>query len=337
MDEHRRGFINQFGSRGALKRDQDDEVWSADVFAIGEWTLGPRWVLTGGARHSRVEFESRDHFVDPGNPDDSGSVRYSGNSVALGALYKLSDEVHLYANAGTGFETPTLTELAYRPDGSSGLNFDLEPSRSKQIEAGVKANLRAGQRVRATAFAIDTDDEIVVDSASGGRTTFRNAGGTRRLGLEASWEAVFASGIEAYAAWTWIDATYRDSFTSGSPPRRIPAGNRLPGVPKSVLHADIVWRDAGSGFYTGLEARRVGKIPVDDLNSEFADRYTTVSARMGFEQRGARWRMKEFVRVDNLTDERYAGSIIVADGNRRFYEPAPERNYLVGVEASFAF
>jgi iron complex outermembrane receptor protein len=191
--------------------------------------------------------------------------------------------------------------------------------------------------VRATAFAIDTENEIVVNSASGGRTTFKNAGSTRRLGIEASWEAVFGNGIEAYAAWTWIDAYYRDAFTSGSSPQRIPAGNRLPGVPKTVLYADVVWRDAGSGFYAGMEARRVGRIPVDDLNSEFADRYTVLSARMGFEQRGGRWRLKEFVRVDNLTDERYAGSIIVADGNRRFYEPAPDRNYLVGIEASFAF
>ena len=58
---------------------------------------------------------------------------------------------------------------------------------------------------------------------------------------------------------------------------------------------------------------------------------------MGFEQQGARWRSKQFVRIDNTTDQRYAGSIIVADSNRRFYEPAPARSYLVGFEASLAF
>ena len=59
--------------------------------------------------------------------------------------------------------------------------------------------------------------------------------------------AAFANGVEAYAAWTWVHATYRDSFTSGMPPQRIASGNRLPGVPRSVLYADIVWRDAASG------------------------------------------------------------------------------------------
>src|SRR5690606_37280626 len=80
MHEHRRGYINNLGRRGALKRDQDDRVSSTDLFAIGEWRFAPRWVLTGGARSSRVRFESRDRFIAPGNPDDSGSVRHSGYS-----------------------------------------------------------------------------------------------------------------------------------------------------------------------------------------------------------------------------------------------------------------
>ena len=49
------------------------------------------------------------------------------------------------------------------------------------------------------------------------------------------------------------------------------------------------------------------------------------------------FRTRATVRVENVTDRRYAGSVIVADGNRRFYEPAPGRNYLIGVEASLEF
>jgi iron complex outermembrane receptor protein len=257
--------------------------------------------------------------------------------VAVGLLYKLSEQLHVYASAGRGFETPTLAELSYRPDRTSGLNLDLEPSRSEQIEAGIKWNLRSGQRFRFTVYGIDTRDEIVVNAASGGRTDFKNAGRTRRRGVETSWEALYANGIEAYIAWSWIDAHYRDAFTSGSSAVLTPAGNRLPGVPSSTLYAELLWRHAPSGFHAAVEARRVGRIAVDDANSEFAASYAVASARLGLEQRGRQWRLSEFVRVDNLTDRRYAGSIIVADGNRRFYEPAPGRNYLIGVEAAVAF
>jgi iron complex outermembrane receptor protein len=68
MDEHRQGFINVFGRRGALKRDQDDRVSNTDAFAIAEWSFAPRWVFTGGARASRVRFESRDHFIISSRP-----------------------------------------------------------------------------------------------------------------------------------------------------------------------------------------------------------------------------------------------------------------------------
>jgi iron complex outermembrane receptor protein len=41
--------------------------------------------------------------------------------------------------------------------------------------------------------------------------------------------------------------------------------------------------------------------------------------------------------VDNLTNRRYAGSVVVNDANLRFYEPAPGRNYTIGAQAKFGF
>jgi iron complex outermembrane receptor protein len=41
------------------------------------------------------------------------------------------------------------------------------------------------------------------------------------------------------------------------------------------------------------------------------------------------------VRVDNLTDRAYVGSVIVADSNGRFYEPSPGRTFTIGVTAEF--
>ena len=54
-------------------------------------------------------------------------------------------------------------------------------------------------------------------------------------------------------------------------------------------------------------------------------------------QRMRQWRLTEFVRLDNVTDKSYVGSVIVAEGNRRFFEPAPGRNWLVGVTAQLTF
>jgi len=39
-------------------------------------------------------------------------------------MYRVSDRVHVYAAASRGFETPTINELSYRPDGAAGLNWN---------------------------------------------------------------------------------------------------------------------------------------------------------------------------------------------------------------------
>lgn len=337
MAERRRGFINSLGTIGALKRDEDDTVQSTDFYGQAEWRVHDRVLLMAGVRHSRVRFKSEDDFIRPGNPDDSGSIRYVRTSPVGGVTFEVSPQINLYANIGRGFETPTFAELAYRSDGTPGLNFALRPAISRHKEAGVKVRLGESSLLTAAVFRIDVTDEIVVNTSSGGRTTFKNAAETRRRGAEIGWQGRWRNGLEAALAYTYLKAEFETPFTSGSPPTLIPAGRRLPGVPASTVYGEVVWRHAPSGFHIGAEGRYSGRVYVDDANSEFAPSYTYANLRVGFEQRAKRWRFTEFVRVDNITDKEYIGSVIVAEGNRRFYEPAPTRNWLAGVAAEVTF
>jgi len=336
MKERRRGFVNNFGTAGALRRDEDDKVTNTDFYAQGEWTFAPRWVLSGGARYSRVHFDSRDYYVVGPNPDDSGEITYSRTTPVAGLLFKATEDWHFYANAGEGFETPTFAELAYRPGGATGLNFALKPAVSHHLEAGAKARLADGVRFNFALFRIDTRDEIVTNSSSGGRTDFKNASKTRRDGVEASIDGTRA-GFEYSVAYTWLDARFTDPFASGTPPVTVPAGAHLPGVPGSVLHAELVWRHAAMGFHAGGELHAAGKVYVNEANTDAAPGYTVVNLRAGFEQRWREWRLSQFVRVDNVGDRKYAGSVIVAEARNRYFEPAPERNAMVGFQASTAF
>jgi iron complex outermembrane receptor protein len=54
-------------------------------------------------------------------------------------------------------------------------------------------------------------------------------------------------------------------------------------------------------------------------------------------QQDGRWRITEFVRIDNVTDKNYVGSVIVNEGNTRYYEPSPRRNMTIGVQANLRF
>jgi iron complex outermembrane receptor protein len=339
--ERRMGLLNNNGVAGAVKRNEDDTVHNTDVYVQAEWQLASRWNLLAGVRHSRVDFDSRDYFIAPGNPNDSGSVQFSRTTPAAGLTFKLTPELNLYGNVGRGFETPTFAELAYRPGGATGLNFALRPALSLHREIGVKSKLGDTMRLNLALFRIDVTDEIVVDTNAGGRSTFKNASRTRREGAEAAWDGRFSHGFEAAIAYTLLNARFTEPFTTvistPSVLRTVNPGSRLPGVPRQTLYGELVWRYAPAGFHAAIEGRYTSRIYVNDPNTEAAGAYTVWNLRAGFEQRARNWRISEFVRVDNVMNREYIGSVIVAEANNRFYEPAPTRNYLIGVQASLQF
>jgi iron complex outermembrane receptor protein len=332
LDEHRRGFVNDNGRQGALRRDEDDVVRNTDAFAQATWDIDAAWSVSAGVRSSRVRFTSGDRYIVGANPDDSGGVAFQRTVPVAGVMFKPSARVHLYASAGEGFETPTFAELAYRPGGITGINFDLKPSRSRQLEAGVKARLEGGLRLNAAVFRIETRDEIVTNSSAGGRTDFRNASRTQRDGGELGAAWTLRGGVEGTLAWTALRARFTDAFTAGGV--AIPAGRNLPGVPNQVLQAELAWRP-GRGFHAAIEARRSGRVYVNEANVDAASAYAVANLRLGQEWRFGGWRVTAFGRVDNVADRKYAGSIIVAEARGRYFEPAPGRNWSTGLEVSF--
>lgn len=337
--EHRLGYENFIGGtlgvQGALRRDEHNSAASVDPYLQLQWQPAPRWSLLAGARSSTVRVKSNDAYVVPGNGDDSGQVRYRATHPALGASYRLSPAWQAYAAYGQGFETPTLSELAYRStDGSdTGLNLGLRAARSRHLELGLKAHPLQGWRAQLAAFEVRTRDELTVQSSSGGRSVYQNAGRTLRTGVEAEIDGRFGAGWSTHLSVSTLRAVYRDAFCNGACANgSVPAGNRLPGAPTRTAYAELAWHSP-AGAYAAAELRHVGPIPVDDRNSEAAAASTVAAVRLGVERPLGAWRWQAFVRGDNLADRRYAGSVIVNESNGRFFEPAPGRRWSAGMDA----
>lgn len=347
LGEARAGYQNFIGDtlgvRGALRRDEGNTVWNFDQYLQGQWEIGGQVVLMAGVRNSAVKVRSRDHYIVPGNGDDSGAADYRGTTPVFGATYEISDALNLYAAYGRGFETPTLNELAYRSTSGTltGLNLGLKASRSEHYETGIKARLGGAMKLNIAAFHVDTENELAVQQNSNGRSVYQNVGRTRRNGIEANFEGRWNNGVGVALVYTLLRATYAQDFTScsGLPcaPVVIPSGNRLPGVPIGSLFGEVSWRHAPSGFSTALEARSESGLYVNDANSDATSGYTIFNVRAGFEQVFGDLRLKEFVRVENLDDRKYVGSVIVNDSNGRYFEPAPGRNSYLGLSAQYSW
>ena len=326
LEEDRRGYQNfsgtEIGVQGALRRDERNRVTESGLYTQAEWDPSPAWRLLGGVRVSKVSFRSQDHYVTAANPDDSGGVEYTATTPVLGATWRATPRLNLYAAVGRGFETPTTNELAYRPDGQSGLNLELRPAKSDHYEAGLKWREAGGWRATAAVYRVDTDDEIVVATNVGGRATFRNAGGTRRDGVELQGERDWGA-LALLTSFSALRARYRDVFS----------GNDMPGIPERAAFADLRWRPTAAAEL-GLEVRHSGKMLVNDANTDAAEAYTVASMRAGYAWRLTGSTLRAFVRVDNVFDKRYAGSVIVNEGNQRYFEPAPGRAWLAGLTLS---
>ncbi|SXF54207.1 TonB-dependent receptor PqqU [Klebsiella variicola] len=339
MSERRKGYENfvmvngapQYGEQGALRRNERNLMWNVDPYLQTQWQLTDKLSLDAGVRYSSVWFDSNDYYITPGNGDDSGDASYHKWLPAGSLKYALTDAWNFYLSAGRGFETPTINELSYRSDNQSGLNFGLKPSTNDTVEIGSKTRLGNGL-LTAALFQTNTDNEIVVDSSSGGRTSYKNAGKTRRQGMELGLDQQFGESWRLKAAWTWLDATYRTNVCDDASCN----GNRIPGIARNMGYASFGYQPE-QGWYAGSDIRYMSDIMANDENTAKAPSWTVVGLTTGYKWSYGRMDMDLFGRVDNLFDREYVGSVIVNESNGRYYEPAPGRNYGIGLNLAWRF
>jgi iron complex outermembrane recepter protein len=347
QNEDRKGFQNFTGTGasqvlgvlGALRRDEENILTANDVFAQADWQndLANAFV---GVRHSKLKMRSEDRYVVAGNPNDSGALSFSATTPVLGASFKLSPALRVYASAGRGFETPTFNEAAYRAGGQTGLNFDLKSATSRNYELGVKWRNGQGATATLAAFRSETNDEIAPLTNSGGRSVFRNVGRTQREGFEATFAMPITDRVDFFASANTIDAKYRDAFLAcGAPPCTTPniavaAGAKIPGVPKAQAFLELRARPL-DGFNASIELQHSGRIFANDTNTESAKPATLVNAMLSYRKAWSGIDWTGSLRVENIGDARDASTVIVNEANGRFFEPRPPRTWLVSLEGKW--
>ncbi len=335
MDEDRKGFENfnlvngqpSYGVKGNLRRDEDNTLWNIDPYLQASWQFLPTWRLDTGVRYSNVHYKSEDNYLS--NGDDSGKTDYDKVLPSVALSWQILPELMAYVSYAKGFETPTFTEMAYRPDGQSGFNFDITASTSDTYETGLKSQNQLGDFTLAV-FQTKTKDDIVSAGNSNGRSTFRNADKTLREGVEFAWNKKLWRDLIATASYSYLDATFDADIPALGNIAQISSGNAIPGIAKNQAYASLAWQPS-HGLYGGVDVQYMDKVYVNDTNSDAAPSYSVTSANVGYAWVMGDWKVNSFARVDNLFDKKYAGSVIVNDGNSRYFEPADGRNWSAGL------
>lgn len=332
QQDYRTRYDNLDGQKGVLTLDQTERFSSTGVFWINEYTPFKKWIFNASTRLDGLKLSANDQFLD--NGDQSGAQQFVRFNPAVGMVYVAAPGLRLYTNLASNFETPTLNELSANPYGPGGFNPELAPQQSLNYELGVKGQPTARLGLEVAVFQIRLRDELVPYQlvAAPGRTFYRNAGASIRLGVESALNYRFSKGFSGTLNYTYSDFKYKDYEANGA---RFD-GNRQPGVPQHQVFAVLQWEHR-SGFFMSVQARRVSKVFVDDANSAYDPAYTLGALRAAYSivlPKGVQ--MEPFAGVNNLFGATYSNNLLLNAVGGRFFEPAAdEQTVYAGVKVRF--
>ena len=341
-NDHRLTYNNLAGTQQkplGTNQDLDQSASNQDVYLQAVLRASERATLTAGLRNSQTTLNS----VSNNSAMLGGNHDYKDTTGMASAQYYVRDDTNVYVSYGTGFDTPTLNQVAYSPDFLNGKaptnqgNFGLLAATTRQLEVGLKSDIAQVARITLAAFSTTTSNDIVVAASSTGRTAFFNAPQTSRKGIELGASFMLPYQLQADIACTLLQATVDQAYAGSA--GTINAGNRIPGVPGKGMFAELKWLKADKGAEVAIEGRGVGSMAATDANTSgtFAGGYAVMNARVVLRQEAGPWSVKEFARLDNLFDRSYVGSVIVNQASSQFFESAPGRNWTVGASASYKF
>jgi iron complex outermembrane receptor protein len=317
--------IGSMTREGALVLDQLEQVLSAAPFAEVGVSLRPRWRLTAGVRYDWYRFKAADYFRQ--DADQSGQRIMNAGSPKIGLTWAAADDLNLYTNFSTAYQTPTTMELSNRPTGEGGFNQDLNPATLKSFEVGARGLFpRLRLRYELAGYVSALDDAFVSFQRADEQTFFRNAGRSRRDGAEALLSWAPSPRLDTKLAYTYQNFRF-DRFVTAQADY---SGKREPGAPPHLLFVSGTY-NAPFGVRSTARVRWMDAYPVDNANTTSNWASHVVDLRFALDRvwKGLSWR--PFVGIDNVLNERYNASTTPNAVGGRYFEPAPDREIYVGL------
>jgi iron complex outermembrane receptor protein len=336
-------------------RNELDQSYSRNYYAQVNWHFSDQYTVVTGVRNTNVTLLSTSYL----SGYTAGQVNYAATTPVLGLTWHSREDLNVYYNNGQSFETPTLLQTAYTNQNGSmepTFNSKLKANTSHQQELGAKWTPVVTSQVNADIFQITSNNEIVVDLASSGKTAYTNAGGTLREGIELAWREQLSENWRSMVNLTSMRATYQSNFTIAgqitsltslnAPNVPISAGNQLAGLPNQQLYANLQWSQNGfarvgqapiKGLQANVEWVARSHMWADDANTAYVAGYGifNMQVRENFDFKGINW--EAFAMVNNVGNQNYVGSVIVNQTNGQYYESGLPRNWIAGLQGQLKF
>jgi iron complex outermembrane receptor protein len=302
------------------------------LFLMDRLELGSRWALLFGIRNDRIHQNLTDHLKLNGE-DLSGEATFTRTTGRVGVTYNPKQNVGLYASWGQGFMPPATEELYANPAALGGFNTSLIPQTSHGEEVGVRGNFRDKVFYDAAFFHLITDNDFERYRIPSRplETFYRNAGDSRRYGLETEVDWYPIKEVALRGAYTYADYIYT-VYTSVSYPGNW-AGNSLPNSPRHQFAFDAEFKPT-SKLVVGTTVQALSSAYIDVTNNTWIDSYGLLNMRIAYQVNlwGATGQI--LVTGKNLTNTLYI-AFTEPDPDGNSYQPGPEREFFGGLQFWF--
>ncbi len=310
---------------GAGTLDRNLAIDSTAFFAQAEWQIDPLFRPSLGLRRDRIDGGCERRGIETrsgASAQCSAMPEFAVNTPKLGVRSALAPGwLEARASVAEGFALPSDAAKF-----TAGLG--VEPTVFRQRELGMTLTPGTDWLIDLARFRTDSRDEVALLDAS--TLTYGNLGRTRREG----WE-----GEIRYAPSSWFEATAvlartRTEVTETRAGTPWLQGAEITGVPRHLATLSATVRPLPALALTAI-ARAVGSHVIrqpasaGDTQVHRYGGYRTVDLLASYDLPGAR-RTRLTVRIDNLTDRRYATSAGVTGGVTT-YNPAAPRSVMLGV------
>ena len=316
QQDDRRRFKNNLGEQGEKTFDQLEKFKNTGIYLINQTDYGSGLLFRYGIRFDNNKIGT----------DFEDFISLNKFNPSLGISYSLNNSNNIYFSTGTSFETPTLNELSNNPNGN-GLNKNLDPSSSVNYEIGWRRSV-SNLLVEATVYLINTDNEILPYEIEEfpGKNFYRNVGSTRRYGIELNSQLLFSNG-KLNLSYTNSKNIFKDFNIDGNDLTDL----SIPGIPDQILDIELIF-NLSKRQSIAINNRLIGELYADNLNETQTSSYNLL---------GLTYSKKIFknsqiyLGVNNLLDVNYYDNIRINAFGKRYFEPAPKRNFHFGINFSF--
>ena len=316
QSDDRKRYKNDFGVQGEMTFDQIEQFKSTGLYMLSQTNYDSGLLVRYGIRYD----------INDIGTDSSSSIVLDKLNPSVGLSYKVNSNDNIFFSFGTSFETPTLNELSNNPNGV-GLNEDLKSSSSLNYEIGWRKSV-SNLTLEAIAYVISSENEILPYELEQfpGKNFYQNVGSTSRYGLELNSQLSFKGG-RINLSYTLSKNKFEDFLIDNNNL----ADNLIPGIPSQMLDLDIIFKLSRDRSLI-ISNRLIGERYADNANETLISSYNLLNIKYSKEIFIS---SEIFLGVNNAFNQEYFDNIRINAFGKRYYEPAPKRNFYFGLNFSF--